>query len=89
MNNIIVLGKVISKSSIHFDYFDKLKVYFYLTVVEENNTFKVVISEKHIDIDNIDILYKNISVNSNVSVNGILIKAENKYVIIGKDIYVI
>jgi len=89
MNNVIIMGKVISKSKIHFDYKDKLKAYFYITAIENNNIFNVLVSEKYMKLFNIDTLYRNINLCNTICVYGNINKAGNKYYILCKEIYMI
>ena len=86
MNNVIILGKVISKSVIHFDYLDKLKVYFKMEVREYDNVFSVIVSEKYLGIYLINDLYSNVCVGDIVCVYGSLILEDNRYLILCSDI---
>jgi len=77
VNNIIVLGKVISKSSIHFDYLDKLKAYFKINILENGNLFEVIVSEKYIGIDAVNEIYNKVLVNAVICVYGSINNNEN------------
>ena len=49
MNNIIFVGKIIEKSKVKFDYYNKLKASMEITLIENNNLFRVKVLEKDID----------------------------------------
>ena len=86
MNNIIILGEVIEKSIIHFDYYDKLKAYFLVRVIEDSNIFEIVVSEKYIDRKIIDNWYGGIAIGNKVCICGSMLSENDKYMILCKDI---
>ena len=86
MNNVIILGKVISKSSIHFDYLDKLKAYFEIKVIECGNIFSVNISEKYLGVVLVGELYSNLCVDDIVCVYGSVLN--NNYIVCN-EIYIL
>lgn len=89
MNNVIILGKVISKSIIHFDYLDKLKVYFSIRILEGSDIFDVVLSEKHIEIQSLNNVYRLIDIGGIVCANGSIIKEDRgKYTFVCKEIFI-
>ena len=87
MNNIIILGKIVKKSYIHFDYNNKLKSYFKIYISENNNIFKCIILEKELGIDIIDLWYKKYSVNDIICVCGKIILYKDKYLVLCEKIY--
>ena len=89
MNNVTIVGKVIEKSSIHFDYMNKLKTYFYLMVMENNNIFKIIVSEKHMGIGNANMIYQSINSCNTICVYGSINKIGNKYYVLCKEMYMI
>ena len=89
MNNIIILGEVIEKSVIHFDYYDKLKAYFLVRVIEDSNVFEIVISEKHIDRKIINNLDGGIAIGSKVCIRGSMLRENDKYIIVCKELLLI
>ena len=72
MNNFYGILKVIEKSDIKIDYYNKLKMFFSLVCLdEENNTkFCLICGE-----DLIDNMYSKINIDSSIYVNGYV---ENK-----------
>lgn len=89
MNNVIILGKVLSKSSIHFDYLDKVKVYFSIRVLESSNIFEIVLSEGYIDIQRLNIVYKMINIGCIVCAYGSITKEDSgKYIFVCKEIFI-
>ena len=50
MNRIYILGKIISKDKLHFNYLDKLKVYFSFEIKDlYGNLFRCVVEEKRVE----------------------------------------
>ena len=88
MNNVIILGKVISKSIIHFDYLDKLKVYFKISVLEKNNIFEVVISEKYIHTNFVNVMYNHIKIGNIICVGGNITRIKDNYLIMCNDLFI-
>lgn len=86
MNNVIILGEVIEKSTMHFNYFDKLKAYFFIRVMENSNIFEIVVSEKYIDIKIMNSLYGNIVVGNKLCICGSIIKEKDMYIIVCDDV---
>lgn len=51
MNRIYILGEVLSVSQMHFDYYNKLKIYFKFNILDMyDNVFECVVLEKKVDV---------------------------------------
>ncbi len=90
MNKVVILGKVVNISKIHFDYIDKLKVYFNIYIDDLNgNKFKVILSEKYIFADEIDRIYKKVSAGKYVCIEGFTTVKQNLGALYCYNVYIL
>ena len=90
MNRVVILGKVVNISKIHFDYIDKLKVYFNIYIDDLNgNKFKAKLSEKYISTDEIDRIYKKDSIGKYVCIEGFATIKERLAIVYCYNVYIL
>lgn len=90
MNKVIILGKIMEKSKIHFNYMNKLEVYFYIFIDDfEKNTFKVMLNEKIMGIKQLNTCYSKIQQGKIVCIEGNIQNCNEKTTITCINIYMI
>ena len=89
MNNCIILGKIVKKSDMHFDYLNKLKAWFEINVFDCSSIFNIVISEKYMDIFSTNRIYNSCNIGDMVYIYGKVIEQQKKYTILCTELYII
>ena len=87
MNNCIILGKIVKKSDIHFDYLNKLKAWFEIYVFDNANKFDIIISEQYMDISLVNKIYNSCNVWDMVCAHSKVILQEEKYTFLCCELY--